>query len=135
MPQEPARAFQPDLFLSGAQAYRDALARYEAIRPILKRERTVAQHSHVTGPSYWRLWRDVRRFQQAGVLGLLDRRRLPHARGTLPIDARLPQHHHQQIVRLAMAHPFTARELARMVRECSHEPMAYSLACQGDTAC
>jgi hypothetical protein len=34
MPQDPARVLQLDLFLGDAQAYRDALSRYEAIRPI-----------------------------------------------------------------------------------------------------
>jgi hypothetical protein len=34
MPHEPASVFQLDLFLSDAQAYRDALARYETIRPV-----------------------------------------------------------------------------------------------------
>jgi hypothetical protein len=69
MPQDPARILQLDLFLRDAQAYRDALARYEAIRPILKRERTLAQHRRVTGLSYWRLWRGLRRFRRAGILG------------------------------------------------------------------
>jgi hypothetical protein len=52
------RVLQLDLFLSDARAYRDALARYEMIRPVLRRERTLAQHSRITGVSYWQLWRD-----------------------------------------------------------------------------
>jgi hypothetical protein len=42
------------------------------------------------------------------------------ARGS-PLSHRTILH----IVRLAMAHPFTARELARIVRECYHEPIDY----------
>jgi hypothetical protein len=34
---------------------RDALARYETIRPVLRQERTLTQHSRITGLSYWRL--------------------------------------------------------------------------------
>jgi hypothetical protein len=72
----------------------------------------------MTGLIYWRRWRNLRRFRQAGTLGLIDRRTLPHRRGRPPIDRRLPQDVQPHIVRLAMAHPFTARELARIVREC-----------------
>ena len=125
MPHEPARVLQLDLFPGDPQADRDALARYETIRPIVKQERTLAQHSRITGLSYWRLWRDLRRFRRAGVMGLRDRRTLPHPRGRRPIDPRLPQSIQHHIVRLAMAHPFTARELARIVRECSHQPIDY----------
>ena len=67
MPHELASEFQLDLFLSDAQTYREALARYELIRPILKWERTLAQHSQITGLSYWRLWHDLRRFRGAGI--------------------------------------------------------------------
>ncbi len=125
MPHAPARVLQLDLFLSDARAYRDALARYETIRPVLRQERTLAQHSRITGLSYWQLWRDLQRFRRAGVMGLIDRRTLPHPRGRPPIETRLPQHIQQHIVRLAMAHPFTARELAWIVRECYHEPIDY----------
>jgi leucine-zipper of insertion element IS481 len=125
MPHEPARVLQLDLFLSDAQAYRDALARYETIRPVLRQERTLAQHSRITGLSYWRLWRDIQRFRWAGILGLIDQRTLPHPGGRPPIDIRLPQYIEQHIVRLAMAHPFTARELARIVRKCYHQPIDY----------
>jgi hypothetical protein len=51
---------------------------YEAIRPILKQERTLAQHSRETGLNDWRLWRDLRRFTRDGLLGLINRRQLPH---------------------------------------------------------
>jgi transposase len=125
MPQAPARVLPLDLFLSDARAYRDALARGETIRPVLRQERTLAQHSRITGLSYWQLWRDLQRFQQAGVMGLLDRRTLPHPRGRPPIETRLPQHIQPHIVRLALAHPFTARELAWIVRECYREPIDY----------
>jgi hypothetical protein len=37
----------------------------------------------------------------------------------------VPQSIQQHIVRLAMAHPFTARALARMVRECYRQPVDY----------
>ena len=125
MPQTPAHVLQPDLFLSDATAYRDALARYETIRPVLRQERTLTQHSRITGLSYWRLWRDLQRFRRAGMLGLIDRRTLPHPRGRPPIEIRLPQHIQQHVVRLALAHPFTARELARIVQECYHQPVDY----------
>jgi hypothetical protein len=125
MPHAFARVLQLDLFLSDAQTYRNVLARYETIRPVLRQERILTQHSRMTGLSYWRLWRDLRRFWRVGILGLIDRRTLPHRRGRPPIDARLPQHSQQHIVRLALAHPFTARELARIVRECSHQPIEY----------
>ena len=48
-------ALQLHLFTSDSPAYREALARYEEIRPILKQERTLAQHSRETGLNYWRL--------------------------------------------------------------------------------
>ena len=56
-------------------------------------------------------------------MGLLDRRTLPHPRGRPPIETRLPQPIRHHMVRLALAHPFTARELAWMVRACAHEPI------------
>jgi hypothetical protein len=43
MPHDLARVLQRDLFLGEAQAYRDALARYEASQSIVKRERPLAQ--------------------------------------------------------------------------------------------
>ena len=46
-------------------------------------------------------------------------------RGKPAVDALLPRHIQQHIVRLAIAHPFSARELARIVRDCSHEPVDY----------
>jgi transposase InsO family protein len=58
-------------------------------------------------------------------MGLVDRRTLPHPRGRPPIETRLPQHIQQHVVRLAMAHPFTARELAWIVRACDHELIDY----------
>jgi hypothetical protein len=122
MPQDPARVLHRDLFLGEAQAYRDALSRYDALRSILKRERTLAQPSRITGLSSWRLWPDLRRFRRAGMLGLLDRRTRPPPRGRPPSAARLPEYIQHHMVRLAMAQPFTARELARIVRECDHQP-------------
>jgi transposase InsO family protein len=72
----------------------------------------------MTGLPYHRLWQDLRRFQHAGIIGLLDRRTLSHARGKPPIEARVPREIQQQVVRLALAHPFTAHELARIVQTC-----------------
>jgi transposase len=123
MPRDSAHAPQLPLFVHDTVGYPDALARYEAIRPVLKDERSLRQQSQQTGINYWRLWRDLRRFQRSGLLGLVDQRTLPHARGQPGADVFLPRHIQQQIVRLAMAHPFTARELARIVRDSSHFPV------------
>jgi hypothetical protein len=88
------------------------------LRPILQGQSTLAQQSRVTGIPSHRLWQDRRRFQQAGIVGLLDRRTLSHARGKPPIEARVPAEIQPQVVRLALAHPFTAHELARIVQTC-----------------
>src|SRR5215216_4241916 len=120
MPADPVGTPQLHLFASHWPAYQDALAHYEAIRPILKRERTLAQHSRETGLNYWRLWRHLRRFRREGLLGLIDQRKLPHAWGKTAIEALLPRHVQQHLVQLAIAHPFTDRELARIVREAYH---------------
>lgn len=118
MSREAARAPQLPLFVSESSVAQEALARDEAIRPVLTGQRSLRQQNQQTGIHYWRLWRDLQRFQRRGLLGLVDRRTLPHARGKPTIDAVLPRSIQQHIVRLAIAHPFTARELARMVREC-----------------
>ncbi len=123
MPRDSACALQLPLFIHDTAGYRDAVTRYEAIRPILTGERSLPQQSRVTGINYWRLWRDLQRFQRSGLLGLIDQRTLPHARGQPAADVFLPRHIQQQIVRLAMAHPFTARELARIVRDGYHAPV------------
>jgi transposase len=125
MPREAASAPQLPLFVSESPVAEEVLARYEAIRPVLTGQRSLRQQSQQTGINYWRLWRDLQRFQRSGLLGLVDRRTLPHARGTPTVDAVLPRSIQQHIVRLAIAHPFTARELARIVRECYHEPIDY----------
>ena len=117
MPRDSARAPQFPLLVHDPAASPDALARYEAIRPVLKSERSLRQQSQRTGMNYWRLWRDLRRFRREGLLGLIDRRTLPHARGKPAVQELLPRPIQQHIVRLAIAHPFTARELARIVRE------------------
>jgi transposase InsO family protein len=117
MPGDQLSALQLHLFASDSPAYQEALARYEAIRPILKQERTLAQHSRATGLNYWRLWRDLRRFRRDGLVGLINRRQLPHPWGKTSIEELLPRHIQQHIVQLAIAHPFTDRELARMVRD------------------
>jgi hypothetical protein len=118
MPEAQISALQLPLFATDSPAYQAALARYEEIRPILKQERTLAQHSRETGLNYWRLWRDLRRFTRYGLLGLIDRRKLPHPWGKTSIEELLPRHIQQHIVQLAIAHPFTDRELARIVRDC-----------------
>lgn len=120
-----ASAPQLDLFVSSSAAYEAALTRYEALRPVLTGERSLRQQSQHTGVNYWRLWRDLRRFQREGLLGLLDQRTLPHPRGKAPIEALLPNHIQQQIIRLAIAHPFTLHELAQIVRDCYHVPVDY----------
>jgi hypothetical protein len=81
MPRDSARALQLPLFVHHTVGYLEALARYETIRPVLKGERSLPQQSQATGMNYWRLWRDLQRFRRNGLLGLIDRRTLPHARG------------------------------------------------------
>jgi len=125
MPLASASAPQLDLFVSDSAAYEAALARYEALRPILTGERSLRQQSAHAGINYWRLWRDRRRFQREGLLGLLDQRTVPHPRGKSPIEELLPNHIQQQIIRLAIAHPFTMRELAHIVRDCYDILMDY----------
>ena len=109
---------QLDLFLRDTLAYQKALARYERLRPILQGQCTLTEQSRATGVPYHQLWQDWRRFQRAGLVGLLDHRTLPHPRGKAPVEVRLAPHIQQQIIRLALAHPFTARELARIVHTC-----------------
>jgi transposase len=123
MPRDSAPALQLPLFVQDTVGYSDAIARYEAIRPILKGEQSLRQQSQQTGMNYWRLWRDLRRFRRDGLLGLIDRRPLPHALGKPGADVFLPRHIQQLIVRLALAHPFTARELARIIRDGYHYPV------------
>jgi hypothetical protein len=120
MPEAQISALQLPLFATDSPAYQEALARYEEIRPILKQEHTLAQHSRETGLNSWRLWRDLRRFTRSGLLGLIDRRKLPHPWGKTSIEELLPRHIQQHLVQLAIAHPFTDRELARIVRDCYH---------------
>jgi hypothetical protein len=86
----------------------------------LKRERTLVQHSHATGLSYWRLWRYLRRFRCEGLLGLIDQRKLPHPWGKAPIEGLLPRHVQPHRVQLAIAHPCTDRELARIIQTAYH---------------
>jgi hypothetical protein len=117
MPCDSAHAPQLPLFVHDPAASPEALARYEALRPVLKGERSLPQQSQLTGINYWRLWRDLQRFQRAGLLGLVDQRTRPYRRGKPAVLDLLPQSIQQHLVRLAMAHPFTARELARIVRE------------------
>ena len=69
MPRDSARAPQLPLFVSDTAASPEAFARYEAIRPVLKGERSLRQQSQQTGINYWRLWRDLRRFRRDGSPG------------------------------------------------------------------
>jgi hypothetical protein len=117
MPRDVARAPQLPRFVHAPAASPEVLARSEALRPVLKGERSLPPQSHGTGLNYWRLWRDLRRFQRAGLLGLLDQRTRPYRRGKPAVQDLLPRPMPPPIVRLALAHPFTARELARMVRD------------------
>jgi transposase len=123
MPTAATPSPQLDLFLRDTPAYQQALARYERLRPVLQGQCTLTQQSHTTGIPYHQLWQDWRRFQRAGLVGLLDHRTLPHTRSTASIDQRVPPHVQHQIVRLALAHPFTARELARIVQTCYELPI------------
>ena len=123
MPTGAPPLLQLDLFLRDTTAYQQALARYDRLRPILQGQATLTQQSQATGIPYNQLWRDLQRFQRAGLVGLLDHRTLPHTRGTSSLDVRIPLHVQHQIVRLALAHPFTARELARIVQTCYDLPI------------
>jgi hypothetical protein len=118
MPTTATPSPQLDLFLHDTSAYQQALARYEVLRPILQGHRTLGQQSRATGLPYHRLWGDLRRFQEAGLVGLLDHRTLPHTRGKPSLEERVPGPIQHEIVRLALAHPFTARELARIIQTC-----------------
>ena len=69
MRRDSAHALQFPLFVQDAVGYPEALARYEAIRPILKGERSLQQQSQQIGINYWRLWRDLRRFRGDGHPG------------------------------------------------------------------
>jgi hypothetical protein len=123
MPRNSARAPQLPLFVSDSAESSDALARYEAICPILTGERSLPQQSQQTAINYWRLWRDLQRFRCDGLLDLIDWRTLPHARGKPAAEVFLSRHLQPHVVRLAMAHPCTARALARMIRDGSHSPV------------
>jgi hypothetical protein len=116
MPTAPPSSPQLDLLPGLSPASGGALARYEALRPILQGQRTLKQQSQATGLPYKRLWRDLQRFRRDGLAGLLDQRTWPHRRGKPPIEAYVPVPIQQQIVRLALAHPFSARELAWIIQ-------------------
>src|SRR5215468_1943419 len=118
MPIVAPPSLQLDLFLRDTAAYQQALARYDRLRPMLQGQSTLTQQSHATGIPYNQLWRDLQRLQRAGLVGLLEHRALPHTRGKSPVEVRIPLHVQQQIVRLALAPPFTARELARIIQTC-----------------
>ncbi len=125
MPRDSVHVRQLPLFVSDPVSSPEALARYEALRPVLTGQRSLRQQSQQTGINYWRLWRDLRRVRRHGLLGLVDRRTLPHPRGRPAVETLLPRHLQQHIVRLALAHPFTARELARIIRDGYHYAVDY----------
>jgi transposase len=125
MPRDSAPALQLPLFVSDPAASPEALTRYEALRPVLTGQWSLRRQSQRTGINYWRLWRDLRRFRRYGLLGLIDRRTLRHRRGRPAVETLLPRHLRQHIVRLALAHPFTARELARIIRDGYHYAIDY----------
>jgi hypothetical protein len=117
MPRDAAPAPQFPLFVHDPAASPEALARYEALRPVLQGERSLRQQSQRTGINDWRRWRDLRRFQRAGLLGLIDQRTRPYRRGKPAVQDLLPRPMQPHIVRLAIAHPFTARELAQIIQD------------------
>ncbi|HSG17461.1 MAG TPA: helix-turn-helix domain-containing protein [Anaerolineae bacterium] len=117
MQSESIESLQLDLF-GASSAHHQAIETYELIRPVLTQQRTLAEQSRHTGIAYKRLWRYWHRFQDQGIWGLLDGRTRGHHRGQPPIEQILPQPVQHQILRLAQAHPFTYRELARLVEEC-----------------
>jgi hypothetical protein len=55
MPRDSASPLQPHLFVSDTAVSPEAFARYEAIRPVLKGERSLPQQSQQTRMNYWRL--------------------------------------------------------------------------------
>jgi len=112
MPRDSTHALQLSIFIRDTVEYPEAFARYEAIRPMHKGEQN--------GINHWRLWRALRRFRCDGLLGLINRWTLPHTRGKSGAKVFLPRHIRQHVVQLAMAHPFTARELVRIVRDGYH---------------
>jgi hypothetical protein len=103
MPRDSAHAPPLPLSVRDTVSYPDAFARHEAIRPGLTGERSLRQQSHQTGINDWRLWRDLRRVRRDGLLGLLDRCALPHARGKPAAHVCLPRPIQPQVVRLAIA--------------------------------
>jgi len=118
MPSDGPTSVQLDLFIEETPAYGEALDRYALIQPLLTKQRTLREQSEATRVSYWRLRRYLQQFAQKGLIGLIDHRRLKHRRGKPPVEEVLPVHVQQQVVRLAIAHPFTHRELARIVEAC-----------------
>jgi hypothetical protein len=75
---------------------------------VLTGQRSIRRQSQQTGIDDWRLWRALQRFRRHGLLGLIDRRTLRHPRGRPAVETLLPRHLQPHIVRLALAHPFTA---------------------------
>ena len=118
MPSDGPTSVQLGLFIEETPAYREALDRYDLIQPLLTKQRTLREQSEATRVSYWRLRRYLQQFARKGLIGLVDRRRLKHRRGKPPVEEVLPVYVQQQVVRLAIAHPFTYRELARIVEVC-----------------
>jgi len=125
MPRDSAHAPPFPLVVHEPAASPQALARYEAIRPVLTGERSLRPQRQRTGRSAWRLWRDRRRFQRDGLLGLIDRRTLPQVRGKPAVPDLRPRPLPPHLVRLAVAPPFTAREVAPIVRDGYRYPVEH----------
>ena len=70
MPRDSARGPQLPTFVHDHPASPEAFARSEAIPPVLQGERSLPQQGRSAGIGYWRLWRDLRPVQRAGLLGL-----------------------------------------------------------------
>ena len=104
MPRNSAHAPQLPLVVRDTVGYPEALARYEATRPVLKGERSLSQ-SQQAWINYWRLWRALPRFRGGGLLGLIDHRGIQRV---------LAQHHlspdalqrHRQWARQAPSPPW-----------------------------
>ena len=122
MKTAPGTPIQLELFAESSP-HQKALETYEWIRPVLRQQRTLAEQSRHLGIAYKRLWRYWHRFQRWGLWGLLDGRIRGHRRGKPPVEHVVPTAIQQQVIRLALAHPFTDRELARMVQGCYGYPI------------
>src|SRR5262245_9792916 len=125
MPHDSAHAPPLPRFASDSGSSPEALARDEALRPVLTGQRSLRRQRHRTGINDWRWWRALRRCRRHGRWGLIDRRTLRPPRGQPAVETLWPRHLQPHIVRLALAHPCTARALARIIREGYHAAVDY----------